>query len=274
MDLRSAEQVNEVNRSGGNILEYEGFRARIDMAAETREGPVDLRSAEQMSEANRPEGSRSPPFVTCLNSGVVTLGLILFASTALGAYLSPQEALSRLLEGNQRYVNDELEHPNRTSERREATLAQQTPFAVIVGCSDSRVSPEIIFDQGIGDLFIVRVAGNVIGPLELESIEFATFALKSVLILVLGHENCGAIKAVIQGKTEEIPALALIIGPAVKGAKDHDPAGVLKAAIKANALHMKDLLFRSGKLGKLAKKKEIDIEAAYYNLQTGEVELL
>jgi len=170
-------------------------------------------------------------------------------------------------------VNDELEHPNRTSERREATLASQAPFAVIVGCSDSRVSPEIVFDRGIGDLFIVRVAGNVIGPLELESIEYAAFVLKSVLILVLGHENC-AVNAVVQGKTKEIPALALIIGPAVKGAKDHDPAGVLKAAIKANALHMKDLLLRSEKLGKLAKKKEIDIEAAYYNLETGEVELL
>ena len=204
---------------------------------------------------------------------LLRLSLILFISAAFGASPSPQEALSRLLEGNQRYVNDELEHPNRTSERREATLASQAPFAVIVGCSDSRVSPEIVFDQGIGDLFIVRVAGNVIGPLELESIEYAAFVLKSVLILVLGHENC-AVNAVVQGKTKEIPALALIIGPAVKGAKDHDPAGVLKAAIKANALHMKDLLLRSEKLGKLAKKKEIDIEAAYYNLETGEVELL
>jgi len=203
-----------------------------------------------------------------------TLGLILFAGTALNAKLTPQEALSRLLEGNQRYVNDELEHPNRTSERREATQSHQAPFAVIVGCSDSRVSPDIIFDQGIGDLFIVRVAGNVIGPLELESIEYAAFVLKSVLVLVVGHESCGAIKAVVEGKTEEIPALALIIGPAVKGAKDHDPAGVLKAAIKANALHMKDLLLRSSKLGKAAKSKQIDIKAAYYNLETGEVELL
>jgi carbonic anhydrase len=205
---------------------------------------------------------------------LLTLGLILCAGAALNAALSPQDALQLLMEGNERYVNDELEHPNRTSDRREATLALQTPFAVIVGCSDSRVSPEIIFDQGIGDLFIVRVAGNVIGPLELESIEYAAFVLKSVMILVLGHENCGAVNAVVQGKTKELPAIALIMGSAVKQAKDHDPAGTLKAAIKANALHMKDLLLRSEKLGKLAKTKAIDIQAAYYNLQTGEVELL
>jgi carbonic anhydrase len=207
----------------------------------------------------------------------LSLVFILVAASAIAynnASPSPQEALKRLMEGNQRYMNDELEHPNRTSERREASQAVQTPFAVIVGCSDSRVSPEIIFDQGIGDLFIVRVAGNVIGPLELESIEYSTFTLKSVLILVLGHENCGAVKAVVQGKTEDIPALALIIGPAVKDAQENDPKNVLKAAIKDNALHMKELLLSSGKLGKLAKEKRIDIEAAYYNLETGKVELL
>ncbi len=188
--------------------------------------------------------------------------------------LSPSDALKRLMQGNERYVQDALEHPNRTADRREVSRASQAPYAVIVGCSDSRVSPEIIFDEGIGDLFIVRVAGNVIGPLERESIEFSVLSLKSVLVLILGHENCGVIKNVMQGKTEEIPALSLIIGPAVKGVKDRDPAEVLKAAIKANALNMKDLLLHSGKLAKLAKKKQIDIEAAYYNLQTGKVELL
>lgn len=206
------------------------------------------------------------------------LALAFILSASINAYrdpqMVPQDALKRLMEGNQRYVNDALEHPNRTSERREASQVTQTPFAVIVGCSDSRVSPEIIFDQGIGDLFIVRVAGNVIGPLELESVEFATLALKAVLILVLGHENCGAIKAVAEGKTADIPAISLIIGPAIKEAKDHGQGGELEAAVKANAIHMKELLLQSGKLGKLAKKKLIEIKAAYYNLQTGEVELL
>lgn len=194
------------------------------------------------------------------------------------AHLSSEDALKRLMQGNERYVNDALEHPNRTSERREAIRAIQTPYAVIVGCSDSRVSPEIIFDQGIGDLFIVRVAGNVIGPLELESIEYSVLTLNSVLVLVLGHENCGAIKAVMEEKTANIPALSLIIGPAIKDAreevKDRNPVEVLKEAIKENAEHMKDLLLRSAKLGELAKNKRINIQAAYYDLQTGKVELL
>jgi carbonic anhydrase len=212
-----------------------------------------------------------------VKKNLITLAFLLFATAGVAynnASISPQEALSRLTVGNQRYVNDELEHPDRTSERREASQTTQTPFAVIVGCSDSRVSPEIIFDQGIGDLFVVRVAGNVIGPLELESIEYSTFVLNSVLVLVLGHENCGAVKAVLQGKSQDFPALTLSIGPAVKEVKGKDSSDALTAAIKANALHMKDLLLRSGKLGKLAKKKLIDIEAAYYNLETGEVELL
>src|ERR1700733_14101977 len=121
--------------------------------------------------------------------------------------LTPDQALASLMEGNQRFSKDKSLHLDRTSERRQELISKQAPYAIIVGCSDSRVAPEIIFVQGMGDLFIVRVAGNVFGPLELESIEFAIFALKSVLILVLGHENCGAIKAVIQGKTEEIPAI-------------------------------------------------------------------
>ncbi len=188
--------------------------------------------------------------------------------------MTPQEALDRLMKGNERYMKDMLEHPNRTAERREATKSSQFPFAVIVGCSDSRVSPEILFDQGVGDLFVVRVAGNVIGPLELESVEYAVKMLESVLVIVLGHENCGAVKTVVDGRTEMIPALSLIIGPAVKDAKKHHPDHLLETAVKANALHMKDLLLRSGIVGKMASQKKIEIKAAYYDLKTGEVQLL
>jgi carbonic anhydrase len=106
--------------------------------------------------------------------------------------------LQRLKEGNQRYVEDKLIHPDRTSERREALQSKQQPFAIIVGCSDSRVAPEIVFDQGVGDLFIVRVAGNVVGPIELDSIEYAAEYLKSCLIVVMGHQNCGAVDAVMK----------------------------------------------------------------------------
>ena len=188
--------------------------------------------------------------------------------------LTPQAALDRLMEGNDRYVHDVLEHPNRTSERREATTSSQAPFAIIVGCADSRVSPEIIFDEGVGDLFVVRVAGNVIGAMELESVDYAALYLHSVVILVLGHENCGAVNAVVQGTTKDIEELAKVIAPAVNQAKKSDPTHLLDAAIRANALRMKDLLIRSSTIGKLVKEGKIRVEAAYYDLQTGAVELL
>lgn len=188
--------------------------------------------------------------------------------------LSPQNALQRLMNGNQRYVEDRLEHPNRTSERREASQSIQFPYAVIVGCSDSRVSPEIIFDEGIGDLFVVRVAGNVIGSLEMESVLYAATALKSVLVLVLGHENCGAVKAVVDGNTKSIPALANIIAPAIQEAKEEDPSHLLVSSVKANAIHMKELLLKHPPLSKLFHAKKIEIVAGYYNLQTGVVDLL
>ena len=178
------------------------------------------------------------------------------------------------MKGNQRYIQDKLEHPNRTQERREASEGKQFPFAVVVGCSDSRVSPEIIFDQGVGDLFVVRVAGNVIGPIELESIQFAATALKSVLILVVGHENCSAVKAVVDGNTGELPAISLIIGPAIADEKNHGKNDLLTAAIKANAIHMKELLLNSGEIGALVREKKVEVAAAYYNLQTGAIELL
>ncbi len=110
------------------------------------------------------------------------------------------DPLKKLLEGNERYVRFESEHPNRSRERLLETAKEQKPFAVIVGCSDSRVAAEILFDQGIGDLFIVRVAGNVVGDIELASIRFAVEQLGVSLIFVLGHENCGAVQAVFTGQ--------------------------------------------------------------------------
>lgn len=207
---------------------------------------------------------------------ILILSIIFYANVA-SCYtqkLTPANALKQLMIGNERYVKDVLEHPNRTTDRREATHSVQLPYAVIVGCSDSRVPPEIIFDEGVGELFVVRVAGNVIGPLELESIEYSVGVLDSVLVLVMGHENCGAVKTVLDGNTKAIPALSLIIGPAIKEAKEEKSADVLRAAVKANAIQMRDLLLNSGTLGKLAKEKKIDIKAAYYNLQSGKVEIL
>lgn len=189
--------------------------------------------------------------------------------------MTPKEAMDRLMEGNDRYVHDALEHPNRDLVRREAIVSKQTPFAAIVGCSDSRASPEIVFDQGIGDLFVVRVAGNVIGPLELDSIEYSVIYLHSVLILILGHENCGAVDAVIHNNTKDIEAVAKLIQPAVQEAKKSKENNLLERAVKTNALRMKDAVIKSSPtIQKFIKDEKIEVHAAYYNLQTGAVELL
>src|SRR3990170_7095870 len=118
--------------------------------------------------------------------------------------LNADVALQELIAGNQRYAAGKLTHPHQTTRHRQELIQRQEPFAIIVGCSDSRVPPEIIFDQGLGDLFIVRVAGQVVGPVELDSIEYSVKYLGSTLIFVLGHESCGAVTAVIDGKTADI----------------------------------------------------------------------
>ncbi len=198
----------------------------------------------------------------------------IFLCLAISTSLFAESGLDRLLEGNKRYVNDALEHPNRTSDRREALSSKQEPFAIVVSCSDSRVAPTIVFDQGIGDIFVVRVAGNVIGPLGLDSIEFATLYLHSSTILVLGHENCGAVNAVIKGTTKDIESIARLIEPAVKKERKRDPSNLLESSVKANARNMKKYLEGRPVIKKLIASKKLDIYAGYYNLRTGAVEIL
>ncbi len=181
-----------------------------------------------------------------------------------------EEPLQKLIDGNKRYVKDETTHPNRGQERRTALKSGQAPFAVIVSCADSRVAPEILFDQGVGDLFVVRVAGNVIGPIELDSIEYAVLYLGSPLVVVMGHKNCGAVDAVIEGETSDIESIAQLINPAVQRAKAGGDRDLLERATKLNAKDMVEFLRNSAAI----KKKNPTIVPAYYNIQTGEVEWL
>jgi carbonic anhydrase len=202
---------------------------------------------------------------------ILTL-LAVFATLGTFSILAvtPNEALQKLKEGNKRFVNGKLEHPNRDEVRREALVSKQEPFAIIVGCSDSRVSPEILFDQGVGDLFVVRVAGNVGGPIELDSIEFAAVFLKSSLILVLGHENCGAVNAVLNGQTKDIPAIANLIAPAIKDTKTQ--SGSLESAIKANVRAVVTQLKNSPPIANQIARNSIKVVGGYFNLESGQVE--
>ncbi|HEY5260393.1 MAG TPA: carbonic anhydrase [Rhabdochlamydiaceae bacterium] len=200
---------------------------------------------------------------------LIILGLALSAQICA---VTPDEALKRLTEGNDRFTSDASTHPDRTAERRQETAETQEPFATILGCSDSRVAPEIIFDQGIGDLFIVRVAGNVSGPLELDSIEYSVIYLHSSLIVVLGHENCGAVKAVLHGTTKDIESVAELIQPAVKKTKDLTK-NRLESTIQLNAKMTAEALRKTPVLSRYIKEKKLDIVAGYYDFHDGKVHI-
>ncbi len=191
--------------------------------------------------------------------------------------VAPAEAISKLKEGNGRYTSGNLQHPAQTTERRTELAKSQHPFAVILSCSDSRVPPEIVFDQGLGDLFVVRVAGNVIDDESLGSIEYAVDHLGVRLILVLGHQSCGAVKAAketiaAKGKAPgHIQSLVTAIKPAVEATVNGD----LDATIKANVKHVADALRSSTPIlkGKV-DSGEMKVIGGYYNLDTGAVSFL
>jgi carbonic anhydrase len=155
--------------------------------------------------------------------------------------MTPNAALRRLAAGNKRFVDGQLRHPRRDGKRRAALAEGQAPYAVILGCADSRVPPEVIYDEGLGSIFAVRVAGNTgADPLVVGSIEFSISVLGSVLVVVLGHEECGAVKAAIDVAKNgtrlpgDLPAVVAPILPAVESASGTPDAELLDAAIKAN----------------------------------------
>lgn len=187
----------------------------------------------------------------------------------------PQQALRELMEGNQRFVAGKSVHRDLSQEALVPLRQGQTPKAVIVGCSDSRVSPEVIFDQGLGDLFVVRVAGNVIGPIELESIVFGVQQLKAPLILVLGHENCAAVKGAMQSvqKPKELAQIFSLIALALKSCNVHSENG-LTDAIWCNALAGVRSLRSTATLKPFLDAQKLEVKGAYYEFQQGAVKII
>lgn len=188
--------------------------------------------------------------------------------------MTPSDAFDKLLKGNQRFKSGKPLFPNQGMARRESVVKVQNPFAVVVACSDSRVAPEILFDQGIGDLFVIRVAGNVIGPLEMESIEYAVKYLKASCVLVMGHENCGAVKAVISGQTEDVRYIAQLINSSVIKAKATGLSNLLERATKFNAQTMTKFIKQSSIVSELIEKGKLEVRSAFYNFETASVEVL
>lgn len=178
--------------------------------------------------------------------------------------------------GNRRFVEDKSIRPRQDRSTLIGTEKKQKPFAVIVGCSDSRVPNEIIFDQGVGDLFIVRTAGQVMAEASYGSIEFATVALGSKLIVVLGHQSCGAVEAAI--KRPEVPGHIVTLVNSIKPAAQKAKAmgsNLLENAIRQNVLdQVNELRDLDPVLSKKYQKGEILIVGAVYKLGTGKVEFL
>jgi len=186
------------------------------------------------------------------------------------------QALESLLAGNRRFFGSTQTHPNQAAERRAELKTGQDPFAVILGCSDSRIPPEVIFDQGLGDLFVVRVAGNVLDDIVLGSIEYAASHLHTPLIMVLGHSDCGAVKATIGGGDLEghLPTLAKAISPAVNQIMDQ-PGDKVNNAAKLNAKMVSEQLKHSTPvISDLVSRGGLKVVASFYDLETGRVEVL
>ena len=185
---------------------------------------------------------------------------------------SPADALGRLMAGNDRFVRGVPQAPHRDLASLRAVEPKQTPFAAVLGCSDSRVPVEILFDQGFGDIFPVRVAGNIVTPEVMGSLEFGTAVLGAEVLFVLGHTKCGAVKATIDGAAVpgQISSLFYHIQPAVEAAK-----GQIGAAVIENVRRQAELLRRSSPvLSGLVREGTLRIEGGVFDLATGVVTLL
>ncbi len=224
---------------------------------------------------------------------LVSLAATLGMASPGGPSVSADEALQKLMEGNKRYVEGNLTNGARSDgPARTALASSQQPYAVVLTCSDSRVPPELIFDKGLGEIFVIRTAGNVPDPIVLGSIEYAAEHLGSPLIMVLGHERCGAVKATVEagGKStgsKNIDAIVEVVDASTEaaaqdcGACKTDPecaktktGEFVECVVDANAKRISQNLTRQSPiLNHLAQEKKIKIVAAKYDLDDGHVTL-
>jgi len=201
--------------------------------------------------------------------------------------VTAREALARLQEGNRRFVQDDRKLDVRASHtRREALADGQQPFAIVLGCSDSRVPAEVIFDQGLGDLFVIRVAGNIVAPSQVGSVEFAAERFGARLVVVLGHTQCGAVQATLEHVANPTshslnvrsivdrirPSIETVLAVAPPGSPVND-AQILQQAVRANVRASADhLRHGSALLERLIQEDLLVVVGAEYSLETGVVD--
>ena len=197
------------------------------------------------------------------------------------AQVSASAALKRLKEGNARFVSGHARFPTVQKEILASLAKKQQPFATILGCSDSRVPPELVFDCGFGELFVIRVAGNVLGPSIFGTLQYAASHLHTQLFVVMGHEGCGAVKAALATKFEgavhnsRIATLLKNIVPALKGIDPAQPAdAMLRAGVTANVRHTIDVLRSTPEARVKAAASDMKLVGAVYELGSGRVRFL
>lgn len=200
--------------------------------------------------------------------------------------ISAQDALERLQAGNQRFLTDTPDHLADSNEiRRNKLVARQDPFAIILGCSDARVPAEIIFDQGLGDLFVIRVAGNIVAPSQIGSVEFAVEQFGTPLVVVMGHSSCGAVQATLEelerpttNRSRNLRAIVDRIQPSVETLLEtplrNDPKALLKYAVRANIrASVNQLRHGSEIIERLIDREKLMVVGAEYSLETGLVDI-
>jgi len=199
--------------------------------------------------------------------------------------LPARQALQLLREGNERFVRDTRSHATDASRSHRGALADgQEPFAIILGCSDSRVPAEIVFDQGLGDLFVIRVAGNIVAPSQIGSVEFAASKFGTRLVVVLGHSRCGAVEATLEelkrpsaNQSRNLRSIVDRVRPSVESLLltdlRHDPAALIRGAVRANVrVSAGQLRHGSELLESLIAREGLLIVGAEYSLESGIVE--
>jgi carbonic anhydrase len=195
------------------------------------------------------------------------------ADAALPEIRTPREALAELMAGNRRFMEGRPVGPHRNMARVQEVAAGQTPFAAVLSCADSRVPVEILFDQGFGDVFVCRAAGNIVTPEMIGSLEFGTAVLGSQVLVVLAHTSCGAVKATIAG--DAVPGQISTLYQHIQPAVDATPSRELEAVARENA-RMQARLLRTASpvIGGLVRDSKLVVVPAVYELSTGRVTLL
>lgn len=222
---------------------------------------------------------------------IMLISIFSVSVLTISAQTTDLDPIAKLKEGNSRFLKDQMQHQGQTSSKVKELIKGQHPFAVIVSCSDSRVSPEIVFDQGLGDLFSIRTAGNVMSDYEEGSVEYAAEHLHSKLIVVMGHYGCGAVKAFLdyveKGNDDNVSEhhektadhissiIEKLAGEEEESTVINEKGDHYAPAVKANVINgVKQLRNSQPILSKLYEDKEIQIVGAIYNIESGEVEFL